>query len=53
MKAAVPHRAWQRAEAAEMLGRVRQLAAQFAAVREPAANERLTRNTLAVYLAPL
>ena len=53
VKAAVPHRHWQRAEAAEMLARVRELAGQFAAVKEPAANERLARNTLAVYLTPL
>ena len=53
VKAAVPHRHWQRAEAAAMLARVRELAGQFAAVKEPAANERLARNTVAVYLAPL
>ena len=36
----------------EMLARLREVAAEFAAVAEPQASERLPRNTVAIYLSP-
>jgi hypothetical protein len=38
--------------AQEMLARLREVAAEFAAVAEPHATERLPRNTVAIYLSP-
>lgn len=39
-------------KASEMLGRLRSLCADFASVRNPAANEKLARNTYALFLSP-
>lgn len=52
VKAAVPFRMSERAAAHDMLQRLRDLAAEFAAVADPQVNERLARNTVAIYLSP-
>ena len=53
VKAAVPFRMSERAAAHDMLQRLRALGAEFAAVADPQVNERLARNTVAIYLSPL
>lgn len=52
VKLFVPYRMPQKQEAFAMLNRLRELGREFAAVSNPAANERLARNTYAIFLSP-
>ncbi len=52
VKLFVPYRMQQRQDAFVMLGRLRELGSEFAAVANPAENERLARNTFAIFLSP-
>ncbi|BDA45531.1 probable translation initiation factor IF-3 at C-terminar half [Coccomyxa sp. Obi] len=52
VKLFVPYRMPQKQEAFAMLSRLRELGREFAVVTNPAANERLARNTYAIFLSP-
>ena len=52
VKLFVPYRMQQRQDAFNMMGRLRELGGEFAAVANPAVNERLARNTYAIFLSP-
>jgi translation initiation factor IF-3 len=52
VKISVSFKRLEQQQASDMLARLRSLCAEFASLRDPAANEKLPRNTYAFFLAP-